>query len=65
MGTGLVMAETTAGLAGRANPEWGVRTAGLAMSADGRRLYVGTEEGVWEVGIDVAGRRFCPAVEVR
>ncbi|KAI9695497.1 MAG: hypothetical protein M1820_008599 [Bogoriella megaspora] len=54
-----------AGLAGRANPEWGVRTAGLAISGDGRKLFVGSEEGVWEIGIDVAGRRFCPAVEVR
>ena len=63
-GAGLVTMETI-GLAGRPNPEWGVRTAGLAMSADGRRLYVGSEEGVWEVEIDVAARRFCPAVEVR
>ncbi|KAI9693030.1 MAG: hypothetical protein M1822_005025 [Bathelium mastoideum] len=63
--TAAAAAAAAAGLAGRANPEWGVRTAGLAMSADGRMLYVGSEEGVWEVRVDVAGRRFCPAVEVR
>ncbi|KAL9090515.1 MAG: hypothetical protein Q9165_005276 [Trypethelium subeluteriae] len=61
---GLIASERM-GLVGRISPEWGVRTAGLAMSADGRRLYVGSEEGVWEVRIDVAGRRFCPSVEVR
>jgi hypothetical protein len=45
--------------------EIGVRTAGLAMSADGRMLWAACEEGVFEIGICVKGRMFWGAVEPR
>ncbi|KAL1648466.1 hypothetical protein SLS58_002221 [Diplodia intermedia] len=53
------------GMSGRWNPSFGVRTAGLAMSEDGRKLYVGTEEGIFEFEIDVRGRKGWGAVEPR
>jgi WD40 repeat protein len=45
--------------------EIGVRTAGLAMSTDGRMLWAACEEGVFEIGICVKGRMFWGAVEPR
>ena len=45
--------------------EIGVRTAGLAMSADGRTLWAACEEGVFEIEIRVKGRMFWGAVEPR
>lgn len=53
------------GMSGRFNPAFGVRTAGLAMSEDGRKLYVGTEEGIFEFEIDVRGRKGWGAVQPR
>ena len=44
---------------------WGVQTAGLAMSSDGRALYVGCEEGIFELGINIHERKFWPSVKVR
>ena len=44
---------------------WGVQTAGLAISNDGRTLYVGCEEGIFELGIDIQERKFWPSVKVR
>ena len=45
--------------------EIGVRTAGLAMSPDGRTLWAACEEGIFEVEVKVKGRMFWPAVEPR
>jgi hypothetical protein len=45
--------------------EIGVRTAGLAMSPDGRILWAACEEGIFEIKIKVKGRMFWPAVEMR
>lgn len=53
------------GIAATHGPLSGVRTAGLAMSADGRTLWVACEEGVFEVGVNVRGRMEWPAVEMR
>lgn len=52
------------GIVGRSTyvPGAGVRTAGLAMSGDGRTLWVGTEEGIFEFDIDVKGRKSWPAL---
>ena len=43
----------------------GVRTAGLATSRDGRVLFVACEEGIFEIRINVKGRMFFPAVDMR
>lgn len=62
---GVIGLQRRVGMSGRSNPAFGVRTAGLAMSADGRKLYAGTEEGIFEFEIDVRGRKGWGAVEVR
>ncbi|KAF2836048.1 hypothetical protein M501DRAFT_997274 [Patellaria atrata CBS 101060] len=46
-------------------PQAGLRTAGLAMSEDGRSLYAGTEEGIFVIGVDICRRKVMPAVEMR
>lgn len=43
----------------------GVRTAGLAMSQDGRTLYCGTEEGIFEFKMNLHVRKCFPAVTPR
>ncbi|KAF1832686.1 hypothetical protein BDW02DRAFT_416350 [Decorospora gaudefroyi] len=43
----------------------GVRTAGLAMSQDGRTLYCGTEEGIFEFKMNLHVRKGCPAITPR
>jgi len=50
---------------GRHDPQHGVRTAGLAMSQDGRKLYAGTEEGIFEFTINVQERKLFPAIVPR
>lgn len=50
------------GLTGR---EVGVRTAGLAMSPDGRTLWAASEEGIFEITINLKGRNFWPSVDLR
>ena len=47
------------------NPNDGVRTAGLAMSPDGRTLYCGTEEGIFEFHINLHPRKMVPAITPR
>ncbi|PVI06295.1 hypothetical protein DM02DRAFT_514935 [Periconia macrospinosa] len=47
------------------NPEYGLRTAGLAMSPDGRTLYCGTEEGIFEFRINLHPRKMVPAITPR
>lgn len=45
------------------DPSQGVRTAGLAMSQDGRTLYCGTEEGIFEFKLNLHVRKGFPAVQ--
>ncbi|KAH7070910.1 WD40-repeat-containing domain protein [Paraphoma chrysanthemicola] len=47
------------------DPSHGVRTAGLAMSQDGRTLYCGTEEGIFEFKLNLHVRKGFPAVHPR
>lgn len=47
------------------DPSQGVRTAGLAMSQDGRTLYCGTEEGIFEFKINLHARKLFPAMTAR
>lgn len=54
-----------AGTRAHGDPSWGLRTAGLAMSQDGRRLIVGTEEGMFEFAINMQERKSFPAVQAR
>ncbi|KAF2714201.1 hypothetical protein K504DRAFT_425513 [Pleomassaria siparia CBS 279.74] len=44
------------------DPSHGLRTAGLAMSPDGRTLYCATEEGIFEYKINLHGRKGFPAI---
>ena len=45
--------------------EFRVRTAGLAMSADGRTLWAACEDGIFEVSMHIKGRMFWPALDPR
>lgn len=47
------------------NSNNGVRTAGLAMSQDGRTLYCGTEEGIFEFKMNLHARKCFPAITPR
>lgn len=47
------------------DPSQGVRTAGLAMSQDGRTLYCGTEEGIFEFKMNLHARKGFPAITPR
>lgn len=47
------------------DPSQGVRTAGLAMSQDGRTLYCGTEEGIFEFKMNLHVRKAFPAIAPR
>ena len=47
------------------DPAQGVRTAGLAMSPDGRTLYCGTEEGIFEFKMNLRARKEFPAITPR
>ncbi|KAL6710998.1 hypothetical protein ACN47E_006873 [Coniothyrium glycines] len=47
------------------DPALGVRTAGLAMSQDGRTLYCGTEEGIFEFKMNLHVRKAFPAISPR
>lgn len=47
------------------DPSQGVRTAGLAMSQDGRKLYCGTEEGIFEFNMNLHARKGFPAISPR
>ncbi|CAK1363160.1 unnamed protein product [Cercospora beticola] len=55
-------------LRGWGNPtgrEIGVRTAGLAMSPDGRMLWAACEDGIFEIDIRTKGRMFLPSLQPR
>ncbi|KAI4761052.1 hypothetical protein E4T52_06792 [Aureobasidium sp. EXF-3400] len=43
----------------------GVRTAGLAISHDGRKLWAACEEGIFEIDLQVKLRMMFPAVEMK
>ena len=45
--------------------ETGVRTAGLAMSSDGRFLWAACEDGIFQIEINVKDRLFWPSAEPR
>lgn len=47
------------------DPCQGVRTAGLAMSQDGKTLYCGTEEGIFEFKLNLHVRKGFPAIHPR
>ncbi|KAL5119452.1 hypothetical protein ACEQ8H_002722 [Pleosporales sp. CAS-2024a] len=47
------------------DPSQGVRTAGLAMSQDGRTLYCGTEDGIFEFKLNLHARKGFPALHPR
>lgn len=40
-------------------------TAGLAWTADGRTLYVGAQNGIYELHVNVQSRKFCPSITMR
>ncbi|OHF01475.1 hypothetical protein CORC01_03231 [Colletotrichum orchidophilum] len=40
-------------------------TAGISWSEDGRILYVGAENGIYEFHVDVQGRKFHPSLTLR
>ncbi|KAH6895475.1 hypothetical protein B0T10DRAFT_217679 [Thelonectria olida] len=40
-------------------------TAGLAWSEDGRVLFVGAQNGIYELHIDVQSRKLCPSISMR
>jgi hypothetical protein len=44
------------------DPDAGLKTAGLAMSEDGRTLWCGTEDGVFEFKMNLLGRKEMPAI---
>ncbi|KAF4513509.1 hypothetical protein G6O67_000773 [Ophiocordyceps sinensis] len=37
-------------------------TAGLAWTADGRTLFVGAQNGIYELHVNVQSRKFCPSI---
>ncbi|KAF2748859.1 hypothetical protein M011DRAFT_339600 [Sporormia fimetaria CBS 119925] len=47
------------------DPSVGVLTAGLAMSEDGRTLYCGTVDGIFEFNINLQERKAFPAITPR
>ncbi|KAL1302015.1 hypothetical protein AAFC00_002465 [Neodothiora populina] len=51
--------------AGSRDVNIGVRTAGLAMSVDGRTLWAACEEGIFEIGINIRSRMAFPSIEMR
>ncbi|KAK5998487.1 hypothetical protein PT974_00866 [Cladobotryum mycophilum] len=40
-------------------------TAGLAWSQDGRTLFIGAQNGIYEFKVNVHGRKFCPSIRMR
>ncbi|KAF1983324.1 hypothetical protein K402DRAFT_407008 [Aulographum hederae CBS 113979] len=47
------------------NPAWGLRSQGLAMGNDGRKLWVGSERGIFEYDMNLLGRMSWPAIQCR
>ncbi|KAF1819674.1 uncharacterized protein K489DRAFT_383923 [Dissoconium aciculare CBS 342.82] len=49
----------------RNGTEVGPRTTGLALSGDSRTLFAACEEGIFEIGVNLKGRMFWTAREIR
>lgn len=47
------------------DPSMGVRTAGLAMARDGRRLWAACDKGIFEFEVDVRGRMGWASLEMK
>lgn len=47
------------------DPSFGLRTAGLAVSWDGRKIWAACDKGVFEYEINVRGRMMMPSIEMR
>jgi len=47
------------------DPSLGLRTAGLAVSWDGRRIWAACDKGIFEYELNVTERMMMPAVEMR
>lgn len=47
------------------DPNGGPRTVGLIVSEDGSRFWVGIEDGIFELEINLKERRCFPAIEFR
>ncbi|KMU90373.1 hypothetical protein CIHG_08183 [Coccidioides immitis H538.4] len=45
--------------------EMGVGTAGVGWGEDGRTLYIGTEEGIFEYQINIQDRKTFPGISCR
>ncbi|EMC93520.1 hypothetical protein BAUCODRAFT_37206 [Baudoinia panamericana UAMH 10762] len=56
----LVRRSQMRGYSGR---EVGVRTAGLAISPDGRTLWAACEDGIFEISLNLKARMFWPSLE--
>ncbi|KAH7375048.1 hypothetical protein B0T11DRAFT_5628 [Plectosphaerella cucumerina] len=40
-------------------------TAGISWSEDGRTLFVGAENGIYEFQVNTQGRKYCPSITMR
>jgi WD40 repeat protein len=49
----------------RNGQEVGARTTGLALSQDARTLFAACEEGIFEINVNLKGRMFWKAMEIR
>jgi hypothetical protein len=49
----------------RNGQEVGPRTTGLALSSDARTLFAACEEGIFEINVNLKGRMFWKAMEIR
>jgi hypothetical protein len=47
------------------DPSFGLRTAGLAISWDGRKIWAACDKGVFEYEINIRGRMMMPSIEMR
>ncbi|KAI1809906.1 hypothetical protein GGS20DRAFT_569948 [Poronia punctata] len=56
---------TYARIASREHRQHSDDTAGLAWSEDGRALYIGAEDGIYEFHVDIFGRKIFPSVTPR
>jgi len=52
-------------MGGDTGSEYGLAIMGMGWSEDGRRLYVGTEKGIFEFELVAERRRQFPAVKPR
>lgn len=55
----------TARTLGAVDRAFGALTAGIAWSEDGRRLWVGCEEGIWAFEVGIKGRMVRPVWEAK